>query len=109
MAGTATATREPARDLNGVLIVFPECSVNAPDADNISNLRRQKCTCIKCEPSREQYNDHNLCTHMQCTCTCMIKNSPRNACMVYQQNIIRINLCSADGMIQDNFQVMILI
>ena len=35
MAGTATATREPARDLNGVLIVFPECSVNAPDAHSI--------------------------------------------------------------------------
>ena len=29
---TATATREPARDLNGVLIVFPESRVNAPDA-----------------------------------------------------------------------------
>ena len=35
MAGTATATREPARDLNGVLIVFPECSVNAPNAHSI--------------------------------------------------------------------------
>ena len=33
--GTATATREPARDLNGVLIVFPESSVNAPDAHSI--------------------------------------------------------------------------
>ena len=33
--GTATATREPARDLNGVLIVFPECSVNAPDEHSI--------------------------------------------------------------------------
>ena len=35
IAGTATATREPARDLNGVLIVFPESSVNAPDAHSI--------------------------------------------------------------------------
>ena len=32
IAGTATATREPARDLNGVLT---ESSVNAPDAHSI--------------------------------------------------------------------------
>ena len=35
VAGTATSTREPARDRNGVLVMFPESSVNAPDAHSI--------------------------------------------------------------------------
>ena len=35
IAGTATATCEPARDLNSVLIVFPESSVNTPNAHSI--------------------------------------------------------------------------
>ena len=35
IAGTATATRELARDQNGVLIAFPESSVNALDAHSI--------------------------------------------------------------------------
>ena len=35
IAGTATATRELARDQNGVLIVFPEYSVNTLNVHSI--------------------------------------------------------------------------